>query len=196
MAKIEIDETEYAALGGIKRTVDAMLANPEARKKLLSAQKTVNPNAVIPEIDAAEPVKAELEATNKTLADIRKEIAEEKAARELQAQTDKFMAEWEKQKAKLRKDGFFDEAIDEIEKLAKEKNIADLDLAASHYIRLHPPEAPVQPGTSSHWNLFDPTEAEESLIKDFLPSQGEDNSVLNKAIKKSLDETRGQRRVA
>ena len=106
MAIKEIDETEYASLVGIKRTVDAMLAKPDARKLVLNAQKLVNPNVSIPEIDAAAPVQAEIAETQKTLAEIRKEMADERAARALEKQTEKFERDWEAQKGRLRAEGF------------------------------------------------------------------------------------------
>ena len=97
----ELDETQYAEYMALKNTaapvlgmVTAIMGNPKARKQLLQARKTVQPDASIPELDAAEPIT---EAVNEVKAEaqaLRKEMAEDKAALEQAALRAKAESDW------------------------------------------------------------------------------------------------------
>jgi len=75
MAVREVDESEFLNAQAVVAAVNKMMGDKDARKLLLQARKKSDPSAVIPELDAAEPVNAQVN-------EIRAMLAEEKAARE------------------------------------------------------------------------------------------------------------------
>ena len=88
MPQIELDEAQYAELARVPEyrsvfeMISGIMKNPKARKKLLEARKEADPNAVIPELDAAAPLVAEISTVREELAATRKELADDKTARE------------------------------------------------------------------------------------------------------------------
>ena len=210
MAKVEIDESELLASQATIRAVNGMLANPAARKLLLQARKTADPNAVIPEIDAAAPVTARLDeiqqqllagktAAAEELAAIKAEREAEKLARAEQAEADRqaklvrdFEEGWQRQKAALRQDGWRDEGIAEVVAHAEKHGIADLEIAAAHWEKLHPPAEPVQPNSTGSWGFMDNIPDDDKFVKAMIASKGEDEGALNAEINASLRDFRAQ----
>lgn len=196
MARIEIEEADLLANQGVVNTVKAMLGNPEARKLVLKAQKIVKPDAVIPEIDAAVPFQTELEKMREESRALTKRLDDEKAEREARGKIDEFTTAWENQKSGLRREGYLTETIDEIEKLAKERGIPDLEAAAALHTKLHPPAEPASPSGFGSFNFFEPSEKEGEDMKKLLETRGESEGVLNTMIQKGLADVRGTRRTA
>ena len=192
MALREIDESELLSQQAVVRTVNAMLANKDARKLLLQARKAADPNAVIPEIDAAAPVQSELAEMRRYMEEDRAQRAAEKAEREQAAKLGEFQRDWNKQKSKLRKDGWGDEGIDEIEKHAQERGIFDLEVAAAHWEKLHPPAEPVQPNGSGSWGFFDAKTRDDTFVKSMFDSGCEDEGALDAEISAALKDFRSQ----
>src|SRR5579863_720341 len=83
----EIDETRLGSLQAVAQIADALLKNPKTRKKYLEAVKEARPDLPIPEIDAAQPVAAEVNAIReeftKELKSLREEREKEKSDRML-----------------------------------------------------------------------------------------------------------------
>lgn len=163
----EIDEATLERYRRLEALLGEANANPEARKHLDKAIKTVRPN-VETEEDVAEryaaPVRAELEAQRKRfddyLAEQSKREEEWKKASEERAMNDAFF--------KIKQaNGFTDEAIDEIKKLMVERQNGDPWAAAALYNHLHP--AAIEPIPSSYepqrWSMGP---------KDELKAMGED----------------------
>src|SRR5262245_867690 len=71
---VEIDETRLGNLTTLAKMYDGMLKNPKTRAKLLGAVKEAYPQVVIPEIDAAAPINAEIEALKKAQTDFIGEV--------------------------------------------------------------------------------------------------------------------------
>jgi hypothetical protein len=193
MATREIDEQQYAAQQQLTTLYQAMLAHPEARRLVHQATKKVNPNAVIPELDAKTEVMSEVEK-------IRSEFAAEKAEREAekeQAAADKkvkeFADNWGRQRSSLARAGYTDQGIDAVEKFAEERGLPDLEAAAALFDRLNPPPEPAQPRGSGGWNLFDDTEtdSDEAERQRLMEAKGDDDRSLNVLINKSLNDFRG-----
>lgn len=181
MPMIEIDENEYRDLmqtKALKTTVEQMMANPAARRKLLEARKAVDPNAAIPELDAAAPVEAAVTEVKTEFAALRKELAEEKAEREKEKNLNALNSRWEKGRADLRAQGYTDEGIAEIEKVMEAEGIANHAAAAAYYDRLHPPAEPVVP-TSNKFDIF-AAPKKDDVMK--LLHDGDDDGFLNTVI--------------
>lgn len=192
MAVREVEESAFLSSQAVVNTVNAMLANKDARKLLLQARKISDPNAVIPELDAAAPINAQVDEIKAMLASERAERAAEKAEREQQAQIQAFQQSWERQKSQLRNQGWREDGIEAIEKHAQERGIADLEIAAAHWEKLHPPAEPVQPNGSGSWGFFDQSPDDDKFIKAMIDSRGEDDGALNAEIAATLRDYRSQ----
>lgn len=192
MAVRQVDEAEFLNAQAVMRAVDMMMADKDARKLLLQARKKSDPKAVIPELDAAEPVNAEVAEIRKMLSEQKEVMAAEKAEREQQARLAEFAKGWEKQRSKLRGDGWRDEGIEGIEKLAQERGIPDLEVAAAYFEKLHPPAEPVQPNGTGSWGFFEGNSEDDTFIKAMIASKGDDEGALDREIAATLKDFRSQ----
>ena len=51
MATVEVDELQLQQSNKLRQTVEGWLKHPKAKRKILEAQKLVDPKADIPELD-------------------------------------------------------------------------------------------------------------------------------------------------
>jgi hypothetical protein len=193
MALAPPDEAELLASRSVVNTVNAMLANKDARKLLLQARKITDPNASIPEIDAAVPVRAEVDEMKKLLEEDRKERQKERDEQAQALAMERANAAVGQQRERLRAQGWRDEGIAEIEKFAAEHGVPDLEIAASHWEKLHPPAEPATPNGSGSWNFFDDqtSENDKKFVETMINTKGEDEGALNAEIRAALTEVRG-----
>jgi hypothetical protein len=190
---VEIDESELLSLRGVNEVVSAMLANPQARPLVLRARKIQDPRAPIPEIDAAQPFNHAMEAVRREIGDWRKEQHERDQKREAEETTRKFTENWERQKDSLRQQGWRSDGIAEIEKFALERGVADLELAAAGYEKLHPPAEPLNTNGYGSWDFFTPSEGDQqNFIEKMMASRGDDEGALRAETHKALTEFRSQ----
>lgn len=190
---VEIDESELLSLRGVNEVVSAMLANPQARPLVLRARKIQDPRAPIPEIDAAQPFNHAMEAVRREIGDWRKEQHERDQKREAEETTRKFTENWERQKDSLRQQGWRSDGIAEIEKFALERGVADLELAAAGYEKLHPPAEPLNTNGYGSWDFFTPSEGDQkNFIEKMMESKGDDEGALRAETHKALTEFRSQ----
>lgn len=192
----EVDETQYAALAKLPEykavfdSVTAMMANPKARRKILEARKEFDPNAVIPELDAAAPVNEAVTKLTDEMAGLRKELAEEKTARSEAERIAKLNTQWEKGRAKLRDAGWEDEGINKIEELMEKEGIANHEAGAAYFEKLNPPPAPVSP-TNARVTIFDAPSSDEAMK---MLHEGNEEGFLNQTINKTLADIRSGKR--
>jgi hypothetical protein len=190
---VEIDESELLSLRGVNEVVGQMLANPQSRQLVLRARKIQDPRAPIQEIDAAQPAIAAAQAVHNELTAWRKEQAERDQKREAEEVNRKFAENWERQKDALRSQGWRSDGIAEIEKFALERGVADLELAAAGYEKLHPPAEPVASNGYGSWDFFTPSEGDQKgFIEKMMESRGEDEGALRAETHKALTEFRSQ----
>ena len=140
MALIEVDENEAQAGAAAKLLLDKVANNPETRKGLLKLIKQINPNASIPELDTAAPILSEMEAMRKAY-DEKMAALEAKLAQK--EDVDNFTKEVEKHRNKLRREGWTDEGIAEVEKVMETRGFVDYDAAAALVEKQRPKEEPV-----------------------------------------------------
>jgi hypothetical protein len=191
MALVQIEEAELLQQKGVIDTLNKMLGNPAARRKVLEARKITDPQVSIPELDAAEPLNGALDEIRKSLAADKAERAAEKAEAAQQRQLDEFNAKLDRQRATLRAHGWTDEGLDQVMQHAQERAIPDLEVAAAHYEKLHPPAEPVSPNGSGSWGFFDQPPEEDTFLKSMIETQGNSEAALDREIQKALAETRG-----
>ena len=193
MAMVEVDENQLAAMQRVNGFVQAGLNNPATRRKVLELQKELNPKAVIPELDAIQPVNEALTSVRDELALLRAERAKADEERKLAEAQSKARGEWNSGRKKLRQAGWNDEGVKVIEEFMEKRGIADHEVAAAAYEHMNPvPQAP----SGSVGNRFDIFGAREGEGKNALKQlfEGKENDFLNMMIPKALAEVRGTNR--
>ena len=203
MAKIEVEEADYQQAAQsvvLKKRMDAILADPKKRSRFLEAWQEVNPDIVIPEVRAKEPVMEEIKAVREELANDRKARADEKAKDEEEKRLSAFTQTWEKQKHTVRQTypDLNEKGMEEIEKLAKEEGIPNLEAAAALFRQRHPPaEVGAPNGGIGGWGFFEqPQDNMKENMEKLMASGGENEQVLNSMIRETLADVRGQRHAA
>lgn len=194
MPKVEIDETELLNYRAIHGAVHEIMKNPKAAAKLIEAKKIALPNAPPGDYERASAPLAEI---SEQLTTLQKQIADDKAERERAARVSEFTNSWEKAKGELRAQGYTDDGVVAIEKLAQERGIADLQAAAALFDKLNPPQQPITPTGFGTWDFFDQGadgQPQEDYIKKLFDSRGEDDNAVLRESQKVLKEVRGQSR--
>ena len=196
---VEIDEAELLAKNQVVGLVDLISKDPKARKMFHQAVKAVKPDIVIPEVDAANEVLSEISKEREAREALEKRLADRDAKDEADRRTAAFAASWNAQKDKLRDEGWMDDGLAEVEKLAQERGIVDLEAAASLHQKLHPPAEIVSPnGGFGAFDLFQPTGEEDANMKRLMETKGDDDIAIRSMVNQALTEGRsgGRRRVA
>lgn len=207
MAKVEIEEADLLNMRHVAGVVEQVMAVPEARSQFLRLAKTANPKLSIPEVDAATPVLAEMKAQGSKMDEFIEEQKQYAAAQQTKmdeflaaqaedrrkAEEDKkiqaFQTTWDQQAAKLRRDGWRQSGIEQVQKFAEDNGIANLEIAADAFERRNPQPGPVEsrPG----WNMFNTgPQPEDTFVPDQMKAQGNDDSRLDREIQATLAEIR------
>lgn len=187
--RIEVDETEYLASKQVASTMANILKHPEARKLVLKANKIVQPDVSIPEIDHVKPFEEAVAGVEAKLNDFMKSFEEEKAAKKAQEETNKFASKWEQSKRSLaQKHGYTEDGLTAIEKFCQERGIPDIEAGAALFDRLNPP-APIDT-TSGKWDFFSAGEKSDDFMKQLFETRGQDDRLVDNHINKTLAEMR------
>ena len=193
MPMIEVDETEFINNKQLKELVGSMLKNPEARRRVLEAQKIVKPDTAIPELDAAKPVQDAVAALGTKFDEALKEIREEREKEKEDARMAKLQTRWRDGQNFLREHGYNEEGIKKVEELMEARGIASHEDAAKIFEFDNPPLPPATPAGSGSFNLFEVQDKGDDF-KELLASKGYSESVLRKMTDAAIAEVRGQRR--
>jgi hypothetical protein len=161
---MEIDELQYKQLTQHQKFLADALSNPKARALLLKAQKELNPNTPIPEIDAKDAVLEEVNGVRSALEEIKKQMAEAEAKRAEAETTAKLAAQWSEGRRKASKSGYDGEALETLEKFMEEKGIADHEIAIAAFERFHPERAKPVASDANHFDFFNRTKADEDKL--------------------------------
>ena len=140
---VEIEKSQLALLQGAWKRLDQMLGHPEhgtAAKKLL---KKIDPTIKIPDLDAAEPVIAEVEK-------LRGELTELKTSLTAGYEDYQRNQDWGKAKEEF---GLTDEGLAAAKKIAEEQKVPPRAAAA---LAVHDAPKPVEPSgfSPANWDLF------------------------------------------
>ncbi|MFA5897710.1 MAG: hypothetical protein WC829_01225 [Hyphomicrobium sp.] len=190
----EIDEVELMRLRKQDQTVHALMGNPKAKKKIFEAYREANPNARIPELEMEEAAREPVMKLEQTVADLQKQIADDRAEREKQAKLSALTGNINSGKAKLRKDGWTDEGIGAVEKIMEERGILDIEVAAAFYEKQNPPQVPATPRGMGGWNFIEQVNDSEADLKKLLDTRGNNEVLADKMAREALNEFRGATR--
>lgn len=159
MPLVEVDEAEL----GKFRTAYALvekLGQGKTRGRLLGLIKEAQPNAVIPEVDAAAEVMEEIRKRDERLAKLEKDAEDDRAARAKERDTATLDGNIAKGRKMLIDAGYTDEGIAGVEKIMTERGITDYEAAAALFDREQPKAEPIA-GTSYSGNRWDWTRPAE-----------------------------------
>lgn len=191
MALVEIDETELAAHRQVTATMNKLLNNPKTRRQILEAQKALNPELVIPELEATEAVRSDVSKLSEQLAAMQKSMDDDKAEREKQARLSDLQSKWDKGRSALRAQGYTDEGIATIEKFMEERGVADHELAAAAHEKMFPPAEPVRSAGGNRFDLFEPENRSSDQMKALF--ENPDNPMaLDALVNDTLRQVRGR----
>ncbi len=191
MAMVEIDEAELLAQKQGIEALQKMLGHKEARTLVLQAQKLVNPDVAIPEIDAAAPILEEVKALKEQIETDKKEVAEAKAKEEEETKLAKITTKWGDGRKKAEEAGYTEEGLAQLEKYMEAHGIADHEIAMPSFEKKNPLPEPAETGGTTFHSLGPQTE-ESPDLKPLFESAGQSESWLRDMTDKALKETRGQ----
>lgn len=197
---VEVDEVQLQQSHKLKQTVENWLKNPKAKRKILEAQKLVDPKADIPELDEPDPIEALRAESTKEIADLKKQIEEDKANRERDGRLAQLQTLKDNGIKKLREQRYTDDGIKAVEKIMEEKGILDPLDAAAIFERDHPPQAPVQQTGSGGWNFGElpasTDDADEKYVDQLLKAgkNGISDGALMQRVGNTINEVRGTAR--
>lgn len=189
-----IPEAQVPGYLALKESFDAMMANAESREMVMRAIKIAKPN-VTNELDVAEriakPLREELHATNKKLAEFQQDWLAKKAADEETARVRQFEAQWADQENVLRREGYMEGAIAGIKDLAAKKGIVDLRDAAAVYDKTTPPASVAAPRFGS-LALLDGSASDgaDDYMAKLFKGAGSAPGETRKQVKAAIEEVR------
>ena len=195
MPMVEVDEAEFLRAKQTRDLLGKMLANPEARRKVLEAHKTIDPNMVIPELDAAKPVQEGLAAIQKQMSDFIDAQTKAQKERDDAAKKDKFVSDFEKGRAMLRSTyGVTDEGLIKVEELMTKAGIVDHEIGFAAFTQLNPEPAPVPPSPNFGFGGIFNVDAKnpDEFLKAMHASKGNDNAALDKHIHEIIQDVRAK----
>lgn len=159
MPIIEVEESDYKTTLAAKNLVDKLYGSPKTRSRVLEMIKELHPDAPIPELDVAAPIKSELEAFKKEIGNTVGEIRDALQSSQRKQEVEGLI---EGERRKLRKAGWDDEGIQKIEQTMQERGVVDYELAAAYVERQLKKPEPIDDGFAmdNSWNLATPADAD------------------------------------
>jgi hypothetical protein len=143
MATIEVEEAQLALLQRAYGVLDKLYSHPEHGMDVKKILKKLDPTARIPEIDAAAPHVAKIEALEKKLNDLEGNLT--KGYEDYQRGQD-----WTKAREEF---GLTDEGLTAAQKIAEEQKLTPRAAAA---LAVHDAPKPIEPSgfSPNGWDLF------------------------------------------
>ena len=195
MPKVEVDEAELLEHRRMRGVLAKITADPKRKARLELLHKEVDPDVPTPTNDMLAPVDQAVTTVTKEIADLKKELAAEKAENERKANLLALTSRVDSGLASLKSAGWMDDGIAKVKAIMEEKGLLDVDDAVAIFERRNPPPAPIAPGGSGAWNFMDDVANDaDADIKKMIETKGNSESLLNTMVNKTLQEVRGTRR--
>lgn len=188
----QVTEEEYLRMQNLQGFANRMLGNPESARLLEQAAKIVDPNIRTPRLDAHVQQQQPLNQIQESISALAKRLDDEAAARNEAATIAAANATRDAGLAKLRKAGWNDTGIAKIEQVMTEKGIADPEVAAAYFERIHPTPAPSMPGSNGAFNFNEAVanaQGDDDTIKKLLATRGRETNGLEAISNKMIADT-------
>lgn len=194
MAKIEVDESEFQRLEGIRATVAKIASLPEGKRLIQKAHKLVDPNALTPDLDADEAKNSQNSEWQKKFEELQTTVQADRDKREADANLAAANARWESGRRALRESGWTPQGIEGVEKLMQEKGIADHEVAAAYIEKTQGPNEIVTPRAFGGFDWLEPPKEGDEFLKSLLDNRGEADGAVLKAASEAIRDVRGTNR--
>ena len=197
MPMVEVDELQLQQSNKLRTAFENLMKNPKARRKVLEAQKIVDPKAEIPELEQPDPLEAVRAESAEKIAALEKKIEEDKAARERDGRLQQLQSLKDNGIKTLRERHYMDDTIKAIEKIMEDKGILDPLDAAAIWDRDHPPQTPIQQTGSGGWNFGDlpgsTEDADDKYVDQLLKGgkNGISDGALMQRVSSTINDVRG-----
>ena len=181
MAIREIEESELNNLVGVAQVFDAALKNPQTREQALRMVKAVKPDAVIPELDAADPIREEL-------AEMREIIEQDRAERREREINGQFAQKWQEGQNYVRRDKKYTaEGLAQIEEFMVDNAIADHRIGVAAFEAMNPTALPMTPGGAMRFDYGNPdTTRDDKLFNDLVDGKIKQRQFLRAAAAEAI----------
>lgn len=195
---VEVTEEEYLRLNQLNGFANQIMGNPKAAVLLEQAAKIVRPDIRTPRLEQEQAAAAPFVAITESLQKLNERMDAEAAARAEQNTIAAANAKRNEGIIALRKQGWNDAGIAEIEKVMTEKGIADPVDAAIVFERRYPPPTPSMPGSNGTFNFNETMHSAkpDEDIKSLLKTRGREmnglNAISDKMISDVLADVRRQ----
>lgn len=189
MAKIEIEEAELANLRQVNQFASSALSNPKTRESMLKIQKALNPDAVIPELDAADQVMKAVKGVEDKVDGMMKSLNEERTKLQEDQRTSQAQQRMAAGQKLLVEHGYNAEGVAKIEKLMLDEGIVSYAAGIAYFEKLNPPSAPADNSRVSRFgSLSDNNDIQADDYKELWESQGVSENWLQQSLAKVRSE--------
>lgn len=182
MPKVEIEESELAALRNVNAFVDTGLKNPKTRKQMLAIDRLLHPDKSIPELDATEGVMAAVNEVKETVAGLLTKMNERDTASEETRRTAELASRVQKGQEYLTANGYNAEGVKKIEDLMLAENISSYAAGLALFERLNPAPTPADNSRTPRFGDLSGNDVTSVDYKDLWESQGQSDKWLNDSI--------------
>ncbi len=165
----EISDVDAANLLAAGKLVSVLTSRPDTRRELQLLVKKINPNAPIPELDAARPVEDKLDALTKSVEELKGGLVQKEQNNALESARNQLRSKF----------NYTDDGIKELEKFMLETNTADHMVAHDALQARQPAKRAARPSFQPA-NLF-ADEAEDEKMWNDNPERALDRE-LNRAF--------------
>jgi hypothetical protein len=195
---VEIDETEYNQDRQIRQALGKIVANPKAKLLLQQAHKTVDPNAITPELDREV-------SDNDRVAAVKKELDEFKAATEKATREREDAAKLTLLKERIdtglsriqSRERLTEDGIKKVREIMENEGILDAEAAYAVFEKRNPTAMPATPRSlgSGAWGFTDVQDTDQgaAYAKSLLDTKGSNDLVLAREVQAALHDIRGGR---
>lgn len=183
MPKIEVEESELAALQRVNKFAESALGNPKTRADMLRIQKTLNPDAVIPELDATDNVMKVVSGVEQKVDALMKKLDERDTKTEEDRRNHTLASKMQAGQEFLAKKGYNADGIKKVEDLMLAENIGSYAAGLALFEQMNPPAAPSDSSRTSRFGAsFDDDFQKADDYKALWESQGQDENWLQQSL--------------
>jgi hypothetical protein len=190
MPKIEVDEEEYQRTQRVMASLRKIADNPATRLKLQALHKEVEPTAPTPELDQARVLQEPLTKLQKDFDEYKAKQETEQAEREKKEKLAALTGNWEAGRNALKRAGYTEEGIKNLEKFMEERGLIDHELAAAAHEKMFPPPPPATPSGVGAWNFLEVPDDSDADIKKLIETRGQSEALADRMAHKALNEVR------
>lgn len=187
---IEIDEEEYNRLKGVADLAARIHANPNGRRLLEQAHRTINPKAAAPTLDQEAVIAEPVNAVQKQLANLTELVTKKFADDDTNMKLSALTRQQNEGFDRLRQGGYRDEGIEAIQKIMSDKGILDPEIAAAYFEKINPPQIATPTGSGSINFVEAFNDESDKNLQALLQSRGDSEQALNSLVQGALSDFR------